>query len=233
MELAALGVPVVRVGLGLHGEVELVGLLQRPVGEVDEVPGAVGEEVVDVLVEADVGVAVDDGEAVLNREDRQKIFGRCGLGLEVLYLGTYLGIPVLVVDDGAAGHEPEDQLLVLLVPLAAEHLGLQLDAELDVLPVPEALPAFLLLRDPGLGQLEVVLEALTCVELMLLEATLTMVALASRVTPLQVVDALVLGLVLIDPDLLGVEKKVDVEALLVDQFLLRILVTFFFGFHGI
>lgn len=61
----ALGVPVVRAGLRLTGQVEPVGLLQRPVGKVDEIRRAIGEEGVDVLVPTDVGVAVDNGEAVL------------------------------------------------------------------------------------------------------------------------------------------------------------------------
>lgn len=65
MKLEALGVPLVRASFRLSGQVELVGLLQRPVGEVDEIRRSVSEKGVDVLVEADVGVAVDDGVAVL------------------------------------------------------------------------------------------------------------------------------------------------------------------------
>lgn len=41
-------------------------------GEVDKVPGAVGEEAVDVGAPADVGVAVDNGERVLAGEGVRK-----------------------------------------------------------------------------------------------------------------------------------------------------------------
>lgn len=51
-------------------------------------------------------------------------------------------------------------------------------------------------------------------------AAFAVVALASRATRLQVMDALVLGLVRVDPELLGVENKVDGEEFLVDEFLL-------------
>lgn len=101
-----------------------------------------------------------------------------------------------------------------------EHAGLQLDAELDVLPVPEPLPEALPRVDRSLSLLEIMLETLARLEDMLTEATLAVVALASRATRLQVMDALVLGLVRVDPDLLGVENKVDGEELLVDEFLL-------------
>lgn len=133
---------------------------------------------------------------------------------------TYLRIPVLVVDEGSTSDKPEDQLLVFLVPFSTEHIGLQLDADLDVLAVPKVLPALILPLDPGLGLLKIVLKTLTRVEDMLLRLILTVGALPSWGTHFQVMNAVVLGLVRVNPDLLRIENKVDVEAFLVDQFLL-------------
>ena len=55
-------------------------------------------------------------------------------------LSTYLRIPGIAGDKDAAADEPEDQLLMVFVPRAMENRGAQLDAELDVLSVPENLP---------------------------------------------------------------------------------------------
>lgn len=66
-QLAADGVPLGPGRPRLVAQVEVVGVLQRPVGEADEVTRAVDEEGADVDVPVDVGVAVDDVDALLVR----------------------------------------------------------------------------------------------------------------------------------------------------------------------
>ena len=65
--------------------------------------------------------------------------GKCSVSKEVP--NTYLWFPASVVGIGAAGDEPEDQLFMIFVPRAMENLEAQLDAELDVLSVPELRPS--------------------------------------------------------------------------------------------
>lgn len=43
-------------------------------------------------------------------------------------VSTYLRVPVLITDEGAAGDKPEYQLLILLRPWTLEDIGPQLDA---------------------------------------------------------------------------------------------------------
>ncbi|MBE3046595.1 hypothetical protein IMZ48_29510 [Candidatus Bathyarchaeota archaeon] len=119
-----------------------------------------------------------------------------------------------MVDIGAAGDEPEDQLLMIFVPRAMENPGAQLDAELDVLFGPEKRPV-LFLVERGLGQPKVMFEALANAEDIWIVFLPTLTVATLIIAPIigiagrGAVDMPEFGPVGVVPDLLGIENKID------------------------